>query len=258
MQTRHCTRLPSLFTLVGVSLLAVAQTTNAALHARDLDGNPETIEAVYDDVLDVTWLANANLAETETFGVSGYDSDGSMSWDQAQQWLAGMNEANYLGFDDWRMPGLIDIGDDGCNESNSGTDCGWNVLTYDPLTDTTYSEIGFLFYENFQAQGSRQPDGTLTPVDQRGITNAADPNGYLNMFTGIVDWIYWFGVEYGPNPNEAWRFGMQYGHQEQIDKGFYLSVWAVRDGDVSEVPVPAAAWLFGSALITLGALRRKR
>ncbi|HFD32315.1 MAG TPA: VPLPA-CTERM sorting domain-containing protein [Gammaproteobacteria bacterium] len=35
--------------------------------------------------------------------------------------------------------------------------------------------------------------------------------------------------------------------------------WAVQTGDVSAVPVPAAAWLFGSGLLGLvGAARRKR
>ena len=33
--------------------------------------------------------------------------------------------------------------------------------------------------------------------------------------------------------------------------------WAVRDGDVGAVPVPAAVWLFGSALGLMGAIRRE-
>lgn len=52
---------------------------------------------VYDTVNNVTWLANANLAATQTFGVSGINRDGSMSWDTAQAWIAAMNAANYLG-----------------------------------------------------------------------------------------------------------------------------------------------------------------
>ena len=39
--------------------------------------------ACYDDVLDITWLADADLAASNTFGVSGIDSFGLMSWDTA-------------------------------------------------------------------------------------------------------------------------------------------------------------------------------
>ena len=38
-------------------------------------------QAYYDDVLDITWLQNANLANTETFGVGGVNAGGTMSWD---------------------------------------------------------------------------------------------------------------------------------------------------------------------------------
>jgi len=41
------------------------------------------------------------------------------------------------------------------------------------------------------------------------------------------------------------------------DQGYYA--WAVYSGDVSAVPVPAAVWLFGSGLMGLVGLdRRKR
>lgn len=36
-----------------------------------------------------------------------------------------------------------------------------------------------------------------------------------------------------------------------------MRVWAVRDGDVNVIPIPAAAWLLGSALGALGLMRRK-
>jgi hypothetical protein len=53
-------------------------------------------ETVYDTVNDVTWLANANLAQTKSFGIGGINPDGSMSWTTAQEWIAAMNAANYL------------------------------------------------------------------------------------------------------------------------------------------------------------------
>lgn len=51
---------------------------------------------VYDDVLDITWLADANYAQT-----SGYDADGLMTWDQANTFITTLN---YGGIGGWRWP----------------------------------------------------------------------------------------------------------------------------------------------------------
>lgn len=59
---------------------------------------------IYDDVLDITWLQNANLAATETFGVAAIDGNGYMNWPTAQTWVSAMNAANYLGASDRRLP----------------------------------------------------------------------------------------------------------------------------------------------------------
>ncbi len=48
------------------------------------------------------------------------------------------------------------------------------------------------------------------------------------------------------------------GLQTSISKNYGYG-WAVHSGDVSTVPVPAAVWLFGSGLLGLiGVARRKR
>ena len=57
---------------------------------------------IYDDVLDITWLADANLASTNTFGLTGIGADGALNWSTAQSWIAAMNAAAYLGYSDWR------------------------------------------------------------------------------------------------------------------------------------------------------------
>ncbi len=43
---------------------------------------------IYDDVLDITWLQDANL-------------DGSKNWDDAVDWA---DSLVYEGYDDWRLP----------------------------------------------------------------------------------------------------------------------------------------------------------
>lgn len=51
---------------------------------------------IYDDVLDITWLQDANYAKT-----SGYDDDGLMTWDASMAWA---EQLEYAGFADWRLP----------------------------------------------------------------------------------------------------------------------------------------------------------
>ena len=55
--------------LAASLLLFVSVQANAALFSR-LGG-----QAVYNDVLDITWLADANLAASSTFGVVGIEPD---------------------------------------------------------------------------------------------------------------------------------------------------------------------------------------
>jgi hypothetical protein len=63
---------------------------------------------VYDDVLNITWLQDANYAATNTFGVSGINADGTMNWDTTQSWVDAMNSTKYLGYNDWRLPATVD------------------------------------------------------------------------------------------------------------------------------------------------------
>ena len=46
-------------------------TWETTLQGRDLDGNAATFEAYYDAELNITWLADANLAASNDFGVAG-------------------------------------------------------------------------------------------------------------------------------------------------------------------------------------------
>lgn len=56
---------------------------------------------LYDDVLNVTWLQDANYAKT-----SGYDADGQMSWGVAKIWASNLvfhDAVRSIDFDDWRL-----------------------------------------------------------------------------------------------------------------------------------------------------------
>jgi len=202
-------------------------------------------QAYYDDVLDITWLADANLAASNTFGVTGIAVNGTMTWAKANEWIAAMNTANHLGYSDWRLPNVIDTGTPGCNFAYSGTDCGWNV-------DLSTGEMAHLYYSTLGNVGAYDILGNPT-----GCYIA--PNYCLTHtgpFSNIQRDNYWSGTSYAPDPGNAWGFNFGNGSQSSYDERNAFRAWAVRPGD-TVVPLPGVAWLFGSALGAVGILRRR-
>src|ERR1035437_7528079 len=74
---------------------------------------------IYDSDFNITWQQNANLAATNTFGVSGISGSGAMTGGTANSWIAAMNAADYLGYSDWRLPTAL-------NQDLSGPCLGFN------------------------------------------------------------------------------------------------------------------------------------
>ncbi len=105
---------------------------------------------------DLTWLADANYAQT-----SGYDADGLMTWQAANNWAAQLTVG---GINGWRLANTIDTGTSGCNYSTTGsTDCGFNV-------DTSTGELANLFYNILGNLGYYDTNGNA-PQPGWGLTN---------------------------------------------------------------------------------------
>lgn len=241
--------------LTGAALsLLLASAAQAALLER-LDG-----QAYYDTVLDISWLADANLAASNTFGITGINVDGTMSWPKANEWIAAMNVANYLGLNDWRLPVIIDTGTPACNFAYTGTDCGYNVQTKStPVSayqtgQTVYSEMAHLYYSTLGNVGysdtSGNPTGGACTIAANHCLTRTGP------FSNLQPDVYWSGTVSATIPVDAWLFNFGYGGQALSLQGSPFYAWAVRNGDV--IPVPAAMWLFGSALGVLGVARRRK
>ena len=246
-----------------VALSAASVTAHAALQGRDLNGSPGSFEAYYDTTLNITWLANANLAQTTTFGVSGSNGLGRMEWDTAVAWIAAMNSANYLGISSWRLPKMVDIGNNGCTVNSlvsyNGGDCGYNVVSTGPQA----SETASLFYDTLGNLAFYTTSGTPNPSCV-GCPKWQNTAPFVNL--GASN-FYWYGqetttdstgIDYGSPAFYAWYFGPSGAQRPQDKTGSFYNAWAVVDGDVSVVPVPAAVWLFGSAMGVLGIARRRQ
>lgn len=233
-----------LSTLVSISAHAVGVsgqgTWETTLQARDFDANPATIEGYYDTVLGITWLADAS-------------ANGLMTWDAANTWAADLSFGP--GIDAWRLPTMIDNGNDGCNFADTGTDCGYNVQTTSssppyPAT-TVYSEMASMFYDTLGNLAYFDTSGT-GPQPGWGLSNTGP-------FDTLQSDYYWSGLEYAPDTSNAWFFDFLIGVQNLNLKNFNYYAWAVHSGDVGAiVPVPAAVWLFGSGLLALAGLGKQR
>ncbi len=221
------TRKTLLAAALGASLLS-ATGAHAALTAA-LGG-----QGVYDDHLNITWLANANLAASNTFGVSGINANGTMSWYTAQNWIAGMNAANYLGFSDWRLPTALKP-DATCQFESWGYNC-------------TGSEMGHLFYNE------------LGGVANSSILTTHNSN--LALFQNVQSNHYWTGTDAPFDPAISVVFFHMTGYQNSTGRWWDgPSTLAVRDGNsIGVVPEPEtyAMLLAGLGLLGFTARRRSR
>lgn len=226
-----------------VAGLLSSAPVHAALESR-LGG-----QAYYDTGLDVTWIANANLAATNAFGVSGVQSDGSMNWNAAKNWIAAMNAANYLGGNDWRLPGVSPVSGGFFNYTffySGSSDKGYNISAPgSPYAGSHGSELAFLFYNSLANLGARDLNGASL-----GCESAS--NGCLENtgpLVNLVPDIYWTGAAYLPVATNTWYFDMGTGYQDATWEGIEYHVLAVRTGDVAAVP---EASTFGMMLVGLG------
>ena len=210
---------------VAVSALVLSTSASAALIER-MGGL-----AYYDDEADLTWLQDANAT-----GIA-------MNWLDATAWAASLDVDGITG---WRLP--LTLAFDSTCSSTSG------AVTYG--VNCTGSELGNMFYNVLGGSAN--------------INISSSHNTNYDLFSNIILVNrFWSETARPDNTSIAFNFRITDNGQYVNGKGSsYFAAWAVQTGDaglgwvapeVSTVPVPAAAWLFGSGLLGLvGFARRKK
>jgi hypothetical protein len=213
--------------LTTVSACLFAATANAAV--LPLESRLGGL-AYYDPNLHITWLEDANYAYTSGYvnGITTTYNDGRMTWDQANAWAISLNINGITG---WRLPSADVNGD------LTFVNCGGGGVT-----GCADNEMGFLYWEE-------------------GVTGAA-PSPFINLQDSVQTGFtsYWYGTPSNPPFNtNAWGFNFSAsGGMSTLSKSTNLFAMAVYNGDVGAVPIPAAVWLFGSGLLGLIGLSRRK
>ena len=227
-------------------------TWQTTLLPRDLDGDPNTIEAYYDTALNITWLQNTNAGAGSPYDNGKYTNDGRMTWDNAMNWAASLTYAG----GGWRLPTMIDTGVPGCYAPGEfslfgGTACGMNVITT-PATPTNYSEMGHMYAVTlgnmpaFSTAGGMNPHPWLANIgpfsgisEAYDVINYGDPNDCEDV-RDCRDDAYWYNLSDATYPaRDAWKFLFGEGEQIGDQKTSEFFAWAVHDGDVG-TPVTEA------------------
>lgn len=177
-------------------------TWETSLAPRDLNGDG-VADAYYDFALQITWLANANVA------------GGPLSWDGAKAYAKAYRLG---GLKSWRLPRMRDFGNPGCDFGFFDTDCGFNVRAHE-------SELAYMFHVTLGNKSYYNAAGQAAQPGW-GLTNTGP-------FTNIQAGPYWFKTQYKPFPDvRAWEFDYNTGGQTWPEKTNMFHVWLVHNGDV--------------------------
>lgn len=201
---KHSPFIAALIFTAGISFVSAA---SAQLLSR-ADGT-----MVYDTDQDITWLVDANYADTlykQSNGRLGFEA-GRMDHRDALKWVS---ELVYAGVSGWRLP-TTKQPDESCDRQTVVGSHGFYC---------TGSEMGHLFYGDI--------DHGLGGNAQSHISEKHNKNYYL--FRNISEYgVYWYNDDFPSLPFIARNFEMRYGFSNAYSKSVLNNVWPVHNGDVA-------------------------
>lgn len=147
--------------LLLITLLLLPFTSHSALVGRlvDSEGN---YQAYYDTEADLTWLADANYAQT-----SGYDADGLMSLVESMAWAESINIGS---IDGWRLARPQTELCGACTGNEMGNlifnvlGGGWGIATSITEVHNSNYDLFKNVYYNFYWLSTESPHNFREPV----------------------------------------------------------------------------------------------
>ncbi len=235
-------------TLLAVGLLMSLTTLTAEASLTSYTG-VGGVGLVYSSVSNVTWTQDANLFKTlydannnlinlitavtpsyndpsylgaQAIGDGGAIDDfdtstGRLSWWGAKAFTNYLNNINYAGSNQWRLP-------------SSNAIIGYNQ---------TGSQFGQLFYTELGGTA-----GNKIPYTANFTNEQASVYWLAQEYAAYPDLAWGFSTDNGIQ-----------GIINNKSNQYYA--WAVSPGQVSAVPVPGAIWLMGTGLLGLLGLKRR-
>jgi uncharacterized protein (TIGR03437 family) len=188
-------------------------------------------DTVYDPVANVTWLANANLAATDTFGLplctdpispaTCVAKDGAMTWDSASQFIVNMNAykgTGYLNQTNWKLP-PVDPTCSGFGCKNAGN----------PMGELFYGQLG----------GNQGGGVVAAPHIAVGPLRNLRPNLYWSCQANQIQDAC---LADGPAPNFEWSFSFGSGFEgtDLLHNELYVTAYFVGTRAATSGPVIAA------------------
>jgi hypothetical protein len=211
------TRIASILSALSFIVIAVPYA-NA-----ELIPSPDG-QTVYDTVLKVNWLANANLAGTTggTFGITNITQGGSMNYQTALNWVAALNHhvnpdgsIGYLGHINWSLP-------------------------TSPHSDPNCSATGPLPYQGSFGYGCLSDLASLynSPLSlglQHPNTAVPIPSNTVGPFSNFQPYLYWTDTSAGSQGYHTFSFSTGWAGSN-VDK-HYMYALPMIPGNPFGIPV---------------------